>query len=316
MSANVEVRAQWLFAGVLLLVAAAAGGWLLFDRVRDATYEIRTHDAVSGLLPGAPVEFHGVEVGKVRAVDLLQPRLVRVLVQVRRDVPVTTATVATITGRGMASRGFTGYVYVSLEDGDGPAQPVVAKAPGSAYALLASAPAQIVSLDTTVSALSRNVQQVTTTLEAALDPRTVVALKQSLSDLERVSHTLAANNERMERILANAERASTRVQPLLTDSERAVGTLQSQVLPQAQASLVRLDQLSAHADARLTPLLETSNDAVVMLHTQLLPEAQRTLTHVDQLSTTLGDTVVRVRRNPAVLVRGTGPAPTGPGEGP
>lgn len=315
MSASVEVRAQWLFAAVLLLVAAGAGGWLLFDQVRDTTYEIRTHDAVSGLLPGAPVEFHGVEVGKVRAVDLLQPRLVRVLVQVRRGVPVTSATVATITGRGMAARGFTGYVYVSLEDSDRVAQPL-AKVDGDAYALLASAPANIVSLDTTVNDLSRNVQQVTTTLEAALDPKTIVSLKQSLSDLERVTHTLAANNERMERILANAERASARVQPLLTDSERAVGTLQSRVLPQAQASLVRLDQLSAHADARLTPLLDTSNEAVLMLHTQLLPEAQRALTHVDQLSTALGDTVVRVRRNPAVLVRGTGPAPSGPGEGP
>ena len=315
MSASVEVRAQWLFAGFLLLVAAGAGGWLLVDSVRDATYEIRTQDAVSGLLPGAPVEFHGVEVGKVKSVDLLQPRLVRVLVQVRRDVPVTSATIATITGRGMATRGFTGYVYVSLEDEDRPAQPL-ARAEGSAYALLTNGPARIVSLDTTVSDLSRNVQQVTSTLEAALDPRTIVTFKQSLADLERVTHTLAANNERMERILANAESASTRMQPLLTNSERAVGTLQAQVLPQAQASLVRLDQLSAHADARLTPLLDTSNEAVLLLHTQLLPEAQRTLTHVDQLSTTLGDTIVRVRRNPAVLVRGTGPAPTGPGEGP
>src|SRR5205085_4410628 len=122
MRESAEVRARWLFTGFLVLVALATAGWLALHVVRDNTFEIRTRDAVSGLSPGAPVEYHGVEVGKVRSVDLLQPRLVRVLVQVRREVPVTSATIATITGRGVASRGFTGYVYVSLEKGPAPAR--------------------------------------------------------------------------------------------------------------------------------------------------------------------------------------------------
>src|SRR3954465_11307993 len=96
--ASAETKARWWFAGCLLLVAAAVGAWLLADSLRSTTYEVRSSDPVSGLIPGAPVEFHGVEVGKVTGVHLLGPRLVRVLVQVGRDVPVTSATVATITG--------------------------------------------------------------------------------------------------------------------------------------------------------------------------------------------------------------------------
>jgi hypothetical protein len=254
---------------------------------------------------------------------------VRVLVQVHREVPVTSATIATITGRGVASRGFTGYVYVSLEEGPGAGRPL-ARTGESAYPLLASAPARVVSLDTTMSDLSQNMQQVTGLLQAALDPNTVVALKQSLTNLEQVTHTLAANNERMERILANAERASVQMQPLLATSQQAAHTLQAQVLPQAQDALVRLDHLTATADARVTtilrnteqasarfePLVQSSNEALYALQTQILPEAQRTLARLDQLSATLGDTAVRVRRNPALLVRGGSPAVPGPGEGP
>src|SRR3954468_10465932 len=115
MVSTVERRAWIVFAGILIAVAGA--GWAFFGAgLGDLTYEVRTGEQVSGLLPGAPVEFHGVEVGRVRDVRLLDPRTVQVLLQVRHDAPVTTATVATITGRGLASRGFTGYVYVSLED--------------------------------------------------------------------------------------------------------------------------------------------------------------------------------------------------------
>jgi len=131
-----------------------------------------------------------------------------------------------------------------------------------------------------------------------------------------VTHNLAANNDRMDRILANAERASQQ--------------LQAQVLPQAQGTLARMDKLTAtmdghvgtilrnteQASARFDPLLQSSTDTVLVLQTQVLPQAQRTLVRLDQLSTSLGHTVDRVQRNPALLVRGSPPAPSGPGEGP
>ena len=321
MNASAEAKARWLFTGFLLLVAAAAAAWYLFGAVRYGTYELRTRDSVSGLLPGAPVEFHGVEVGKVESVQLLEPRLVQVLVQVRREIPLTSATVATITGRGLATRGFTGYMYVSLEDSGG-GRPLAA-APGQTHAMLTTAPSRIVSLDTTMGELSQSVQAVNTLLQSTLDQQTVATLKQSLASLEKVTHTLADNNARMERILANAERASQQ--------------LQAGVLPQAQGTLARMDRLTAKVDglattmdaqvktilrnteqasARFEPLLQAGTDTFVTLQTQVLPEAQRTLVRMDQLTTALGDTAGRIQRNPSLLVRGSSPAPLGPGEGP
>jgi phospholipid/cholesterol/gamma-HCH transport system substrate-binding protein len=79
-------------------------------------FEIRTREPVSGLIADAPVEFHGVEVGKVKRVQLIDPHTVSIVLTVRQDAPITRATIATITSRGLAARGFTGYVYVALDD--------------------------------------------------------------------------------------------------------------------------------------------------------------------------------------------------------
>jgi phospholipid/cholesterol/gamma-HCH transport system substrate-binding protein len=303
MANGVEARAKLIFATVLVAIAAAIGGWFLFSKTGFVRYEIRSSEAVSGLIAGAPVEFHGVEVGQVKEVRLTDPRNVRVLVDVRRDAPVSSATVATITGRGLATRGFTGYVYVNLEDRAAAGAPLVA-ARGEPYPVIAAAPAQSVSLDTSITQLNQNVQVVTTLLQSALDAQTLASIKESLAAMQQVTRTLAANNDRLGTIIANAERASAQVPPLLQSSRETVQTLQTQVLPQAQATVSQLGQLTTNA-----------NDTVHFLQTQTLPQAQRTITRLDDLTASLNDTATRLRRNPSIVLRGDA-APPGPGEGP
>jgi phospholipid/cholesterol/gamma-HCH transport system substrate-binding protein len=293
MATSAESKARWWFLGLLLVLAAAAAAWALLAATRDITYEIRSRDPVSGLLPGAPVEFHGVEVGKIRSVQLLAPRLVRVLLDVHRDVPVTSATVATITSRGLATRGFTGYVYVSLED-QGPPGHALAAA-GSPYPQLATAPSQVVSLDTSISQLNENVHALRELLQGVLDPGTVASLKESLAGVEQATRTLQAE------VLPQARSAMLRLETLSTSTDRHLGVILRN---------------TERASARFEPLLESSDEAVRSLHTQVLPQAQRTLAHLDQLSTSLGETAGRIRRNPALLLRGASPSPSGPGEGP
>lgn len=272
MSPSPENRARIAFAAFLFVLAAAAAAWYLAVRGQHALYEIRTSDSVSGLIRGAPVEFHGVEVGQVEDVQLVDPRNVRVIVAVRRDVPVTTATAATITGRGLAARGFTGYVYVSLEETAGAGRPLVAQARGD-YPVIATAPSQAVSLDTSINQLNGNVQAAVALLRTTLDAQTIASLKRSVANLDQVTRTLAANDARLQSIVANAERTT----------------------------------------AQMPPLLQTGAQTLRTMQTELLPQAQQTVTQLDALSGSLADTAERVRRNPALLVRGPGEHP-GPGE--
>jgi len=277
---GVQYRA-WVLFGLFLLAGTAAGiAWHIFTSTRYVTFELRTADAVSGLIADSPVEFHGVEVGKVQRVQLIDPRSVRILLKVTRDAPITRATVATITARGLATRGFTGYVYVALEDNGADQRPLVVL-PGETHPLIPTAPSQSVSLDTTISQARQDIQQLTDLLHSVLDQKTIGSLKRSVDDLKKVTDVLATNSQKLdamissaERTATNAERVSRDVKPLLESSQQVVKALQNQILPQTDDAIVRVGELS---------------------------------TSLQELSTEIG-------RNPAVLVRGRSPPTPGPGE--
>src|SRR5438105_3532965 len=73
-SANVVRKARLLFAAVLCAGGLAAGLWYIWSSAQYMTYQIETHDSVSGLIADSPVELHGVEVGKVTKIELTDPR--------------------------------------------------------------------------------------------------------------------------------------------------------------------------------------------------------------------------------------------------
>jgi phospholipid/cholesterol/gamma-HCH transport system substrate-binding protein len=316
---SVERRAWWIFVSLLLLAAALAAAWLAIGYGRYTTYELRIHEAVSGLIEDAPVEFHGVDVGRVERVRLTGPESVSVLLRVRKDAPVTSATVATITSRGLASKGFTGYVYVALED-DGSRPQTIADAAAGGYRVLRSGPARSINVDTAINQVNQNVLAMTLLMQSALDARTLASLRESLDSVHAVARSLEANSRRIDAILANAERATARLGPLLDRGGRAAATLQDQVLPKAYDAMAGLDRLSASVDAsaqrassQLEPLLESSRDTARALQTQLLPQAYEAMSNLNRLSTSLQDATARIERDPSVLVRGSAARP-GPGE--
>jgi phospholipid/cholesterol/gamma-HCH transport system substrate-binding protein len=309
MKLDADNKARIAFALVLLLGAAVGIVWNVVSSARYTTYQVQTHDSVSGLIADAPVEYHGVDVGKVKSVELIDSRSIRILLSIRNDAPVTTATVATITSRGLATRGFTGYVYVSLEDAGTDSRSLVARA-GERYPAIPTAPSKSVSLDLAISQVNGNVQVMTELLQNVLDKNTVASLKQSVDSLQQVTKMLADNNAKVNSLIINGERASRQLQPLLASSQETVTALQTQILPETHRALTSLDNLSTS----LQPLVESSKDTVNALQTQILPETHKALASLDSLSTSLSGFATKVSKDPSVIVRGVAPRSLGPGE--
>ena len=248
MKIDAENKARIGFALVVLIGGVAGALWYLLSATRYATYEIETRDAVSGLIADAPVEFHGVDVGKVKRVELTGPHAVRILLSITKSAPVTAATVATITSRGLATRGFTGYVYISLEDVGTDARQLVPP-PGRSYPVIPATPSKSVNLDLAISQVNENVQSLTGLLQSTLDEKTLVALKKSLESLERITQVLADNTEKLNSLVVNTERASRQLKPLVESSSDTVRALQTQILPEAHKALSNLDDLSSSLSA-------------------------------------------------------------------
>jgi phospholipid/cholesterol/gamma-HCH transport system substrate-binding protein len=244
MKNDIDTKARLAFAAFLLVSTVAGAGWYFFSVSQYATYQIYTRESVSGLIADAPVEFHGVDVGKVKSVRLVDPHSVSIVLSIDRTAPVTSASVATITSRGLAARGFTGYVYISLEDVGGDSRPLTTR-PGEPYPIIPTTSSKAVTLDTAMNQVNKNFQVVTELLESILDKTTVASLKQSADNLQQVTKVLAENTGKLNAIVANTERASHRFEPLLESSRDTVTALQTQILPEAHKALSNLDNLSS-----------------------------------------------------------------------
>ena len=176
MSLDPDRKATILFAAALVGGMLLALGWYAANAAAYTTYQIATKDPVSGLIVDAPIEFHGVDVGKVKSVELVDPKSIRILLSIHDSAPISTATVATITSRGLATRGFTGYVYISLEDTGAERRPIPV-ASGAPYPVIATAPSRIVNLDVAIDEVSRNVEHLSRLLESQVLPQTMKTMK-------------------------------------------------------------------------------------------------------------------------------------------
>ncbi len=267
MKISIANRARLAFAIMVLLVLVAGSIWYYQTSGRFTTYQILTQDPVSGLIAGAPVEFHGVDVGRVTQVELTGPRSIRILLDADKDAPITRATVATITARGLATRGFTGYVYILLEDVGTDQRPLTA-APGDRYPRIPATPFRSVNLDTAISQVNQNVQLLTELLHTLLDEETISSFKDAVDNLQQVSRMLAKNQERLGSIIVNTEQASGRLGPLLDSSNDTINALQLQVLPEAYRSIANLNRL-ADSMNRLT--VKINRDPSILVRSSTPP---------------------------------------------
>jgi len=294
--------ARLMFVTVLLLSTVVGAIWYWHSVSGYATYQINSQDPVSGLTVDAPIEFHGVEVGKVKNIRLVNPRSVAIVLSIDKSAPVTSASVATITSRGLATRGYTGYVYISLDDVGIDSRPLTTRS-GEPYPIIRTAPSKIITLDTSINQVKDNVQVITDLLQSLLDKKTIMSLQQSVDSVQKLTKVLADNTQRLNSIVANTERASHRFEPLLKSGDDTLRQIQTQIVPEVHEALTTLQ-----------PLLESSQDTVRALQMQILPEARKALIDLDNLSTTFTGIANKISQDPSILIRGTTPPSTGPGE--
>lgn len=114
-----ETDKHYFLVGLFIIgfsVAAAFFSiWLVGAGHRDdVLYRIRFADSVSGMVVGDPVKYRGVDVGTVKTmgIDPADPRLVLVVVRLRKETPVKTDTKASL-----RLKGITGVVLVELSGG-------------------------------------------------------------------------------------------------------------------------------------------------------------------------------------------------------
>ncbi len=136
-----ESRVSYALVGLFVLILGGAfvalSLWLMGVGPRGdyRTFAVYPPESVAGIAGESLVRLQGVDVGKVRevGVDPQDHRRARLLIDVRRDLPIQVDTRARI-----ASQGLTGLVYfIELNPGE-PGSPPLEAEPGAPYPVIRS----------------------------------------------------------------------------------------------------------------------------------------------------------------------------------
>jgi len=246
-----EIRASYVIVGavVLALLAglAAFSLWLVEAGVeRDvARYEIAFAGSVSGLQQGGQVLYRGIPVGRVGEIriDPDDVETVLVTIEVGRETPIKTDTIATLEFQGL-----TGIAYVQLRGGtqEAPRLDPNARTPPR----IASRRSTLERVFESTPELLARAVAVVDRLGLLLTDENLDALGGTLRNVETVTATLAERSEEVDAVLAGAADMTAEIQRTAVETRRLATDLRqlSEGLDQ------RLEGVSGDLGATLSEL--------------------------------------------------------------
>ncbi len=313
-----EPRVSYALVGLFVLVLAGAflvtTLWLVGAGPKGdyRTYAMYPVESVAGIAGESLVKFQGVDVGKVREVgiDPKDPRRVRLLLDLRRYVPITVDTTATL-----ASQGLTGLVYfIELRAGE-PGSALLEAEPGAEYPVIKAVPSDFARLQRIGTELLERANAAAGELHGTLgavrsllgdDERTAIGTAigdagRTAADLSRAAVTLNAQLERLGPLLDDLSRAAGRLPGLAERADETLSTAGEAARAVGQAAR-RLNDLTAEAAPGLATLTRDG-----------MPELVALLKDLRGLAGRLDSLAADLEQDPNLLLYGR-PRRPGPGE--
>ncbi|WP_291009226.1 MlaD family protein [Hydrogenophaga sp.] len=312
---------------VALLLGLAT--WLSRDQQEGDIYELSTAESVTGLSEQAAVRFRGINIGKVTQIgfDPLNKGQVLLRISIRKDVPLTESTYATL-----GYQGVTGLAFVQLDN---------EASTGAALTTNSDQPTRIPLRPGLLSQFAdqgsfilEQTQRISERVGELLSPANQQAIMGSVQAIGETATKLGAASDRIQTILdAQLGPERTNIPALVADTRATMLALQkstAELNATAQAATASAQALTDIAKAATAPngLLqrleqgaEDLSQSAQAINSVVLPSAVRAAEgaartanaatsaarSVDRAATALAD-------EPRSLIFGSGGTPPGPGE--
>lgn len=313
-----KARSSYVLVGlfVLLLGAALVASilWLTTGGPpKDYDfYLVYMTESVSGLNIDAPVKYKGVNRGRVREIELdpENPERIRLLLVVLDGTPINSETEATLEYQGL-----TGIASINLVGGGKDAAPLTTP-PGEEYPVIRSRPSLLARLDETVSELLENLIQTSARVNALLDDQNRQALSETFANLARLTKTLDARAQELERLLASldgvarsAEAAAQGLPDLIAQFKESASALERMA-----EELAGSGREIGAAGKSLRATLEASGPDLQQFTRTTLPEASQLVSEMRRAAENLRRATEALERDPRALIFGPAKPEPGPGE--
>ncbi|MES1982491.1 MAG: MlaD family protein [Pseudomonadota bacterium] len=308
MESKVNYAAVGAFVIALGAVLIAVVLWLAsggaFQKKYD-TYLAKVNESVSGLNPNAPVKFNGVDIGKVRAIQLdrSNPSQVLLTFSIEQGAPIKTDTVAVLNTQGL-----TGIAYVELTGGSASA-PLLSSTVADEYPVIQTKPSLSTRLENMLSTVLTSVDHTTANLNAVLSKENSENFRNMLNDMAAVTHTVAARRHTLDAGIASAARTFDNSARLTAEARPVVARI-----GRSADALEIMAQQAGQASANAGRTVDAVGEDVQRFTTETLPEVERLMGETSVLVSSLRRLTEQTERNPASLLFGHQPVPLGPGE--
>ncbi len=194
-----EIRARYFLVGLFVLVVAAGVVGFIYwlyntgGLVQRTDYRVSFNGSVSGLAPGSPVLFNGLQVGEVSGLSLSadDPGLVIARISIDARTPVRTDTRV-----GMDFRGLTGTATVALTGGSPEAVRPTSED---------GQPPLLVADPKSIQDMSAAAREALTRLNDILADN-AQPLKDTIANIDTFAGALAQNSDKVDTILAGLEK--------------------------------------------------------------------------------------------------------------
>lgn len=238
-----------LFVSLSIAILVAFIIWLTGRTGVEDTqrYSLLFSRDVSGLNMGGPVNYMGVNIGKVVDMRLQQTDdvLVRVDVELLASTPVDSSTFASI-----AMQGITGVAVINLASDPGTGREPLEAGPRSDYPVI---PVREVGFAAIMSNMPQIMSKLDTLLSRAgdiLNKDNQALISGTLGNLEQISGALAENREELAAMPGELQTALASIQQTVAE----VQALVKEARPQLDSTFEQVNQASANL-ARLTDQL-------------------------------------------------------------
>jgi len=304
-----ENKAHAMAAGLFVVVAAALllmlAAWLTRDTGPRDAYEISTRTSISGLQSQAAVRYRGVDVGKVKDIQLVpdNPQQVQLVFAIDHGTPIKTDTIATLTTQGL-----TGIGFIELSGGSPNAPLLVPRVPGE-LPVIPTKPSLTARLEQVLTRVMGSVDKTSRTIDGVFTDANKKAFADSLANIAAVTQTLADRRGSIDAALKNAD---------VTMANAA------RVSARLDQTLARVDQAAASFDRMSADFDKTANNAnqtitnvgadVQRFTNETVPQLENLMNELSVLSASLRRLSEQTERNPKSLIFGKTPVPKGPGE--
>ncbi len=307
-----DTKVNYAVVGVFVLALCAtfiAGVlWLATGSGNSKDYGLYVsviNESVAGLDVDAPVKYMGVDVGKVKTIELdpANPEEVRLLFAIEKGTPIREDTEAVL-----KTQGLTGIAHVELS-GSTSGSPLLAATAPDQYPIIRSKPSLSARLENVLTSVLAKLDRTSANVDAMFDDENRQEVKKILASSARVLSTIAAHRQDISRFITSAANAADdaslaapKIDPMLDRISKAADAVEAMA---GEATLASTDARKVFADV---------DSGVHQFTGDTLPETDRLLAELNVLLVSLRRLSEQTERNPSSLLRGRQPVPLGPGE--